>query len=343
MAVAESRNAAAPVVGAELRAPVVGAELRAPAVAAELRTPETGAAPPAPLALLAPAAAAAPPAPVATFAPPVPRAWRPTLLVTASAGIHAAAAAALVAAPGQWRMAAAALLANHVALAGAGLWPGSRLLGPNLRRLPAAAARRGEVALTFDDGPDPRVTPAVLDCLARYGVRATFFCIGRLAEAHPEVVAETVRRGHRVENHSYSHPHAFTCYPPAALRHELRRGQEALLRAGGVRPRFFRAPAGFRSLLLDRELAAAGLDLASWTRRGFDTVSRDPRRVVRRLLRGVAGGDILLLHDGSAARDRAGAPVVLAALPRLLDALAARGLRAVPLPHPSADSREETS
>jgi peptidoglycan-N-acetylglucosamine deacetylase len=275
------------------------------------------------------------PAPAPAGEAAAPRAWRPAPLLTASASLHVAAAAALAAAPHHWRLAVAALVGNHTVLAVAGLWPRSRLLGPNLCRLPGAAARRGEVALTFDDGPDPRVTPAVLDCLERYGVRASFFCIGRRAETHPELVAETVRRGHRVENHSYSHPAAFTCYPPAALRREVGRAQEALARAGGVRPRWFRAPAGFRGPLLERELAAAGLHLASWTRRGFDTVSRDPGRVAGRLLKGAAGGDVLLLHDGSAARGRGGAPVVLAALPRLLDELARRGLRGVPLPPPA--------
>src|SRR5260370_42646728 len=122
------------------------------------------------------------------------RAGRPAPLLSAWAGLHAAAAAALAVAPHHWRMAAAALVGNHTLLAGAGLWPRSRLLGPNLRRFSGAAARRGEVALTFDDGPDPRVTPAVLDCLERYGVRASFFCIGRRAETHPELVAETVQR-----------------------------------------------------------------------------------------------------------------------------------------------------
>ena len=282
-------------------------------------------------------------------APPLPgdaaasRAWRPSPLLTASAGLHAAAAALLAVAPHHWRLAVAALVGNHTLLGGAGLWPRSRLLGPNLCRFSGAAARRGEVALTFDDGPDPRVTPGVLDCLERYGVRASFFCIGRRAETHPDLVAETVRRGHRVENHSYSHPPAFTCYPPAALRRELRRAQEALARAGGARPRWFRAPAGFRGPLLERELAAAGLHLASWTRRGFDTVSRDPARVAARLLKGAAGGDVLLLHDGSAARDRGGAPVALAALPRLLDELARRGLRAVPLPPPAGDAAGDDS
>jgi len=279
------------------------------------------------------------PAPAPSGEAPAPRAWRPTPLLIASAGLHAAVAAGLAVAPHHWPLAVAALAGNHTLIGGAGMWPRSRLLGPNLSRLSAAAARRGEVALTFDDGPDPRATPAVLDCLERHGVRASFFCIGRRAEDHPELVAETVRRGHRVENHSYSHPYAFACYPPAALRREVRRAQEALTdalaRAGGSSPRWFRAPAGFRSPLLERELAAAGLHLASWTRRGFDTVSRDPGRVAARLLKGAAGGDVLLLHDGSATHGRGGAPVVLAALPRLLDGLARRGLRAVPLPPPA--------
>jgi peptidoglycan/xylan/chitin deacetylase (PgdA/CDA1 family) len=277
-------------------------------------------------------------------APPPPRAWRLTPLLTASAGLHVAAALALAAAPRHWQLAAAALVGDHATIAGAGLWPSSRLLGPNLTRLPDAAARRGEVALTFDDGPDPEVTPAVVEQLEGYGVRASFFCIGRRAEAHPEVVAELARRGHQVENHSYSHPHAFSCYSSAALRRQIRRAQEALARASGSRPRFFRAPAGFRNLLLERELAHAGLDLASWTRRGFDTVSRDPRRIAWRLLRRVRGGDVLLLHDGSAARDRHGVPVVLQALPRLLDELAARGLRAVPLwPAAAGGAEQEAS
>jgi peptidoglycan/xylan/chitin deacetylase (PgdA/CDA1 family) len=264
------------------------------------------------------------------------RPWRPAPLLLASAGLHTATVAALAAAPHLWPLAAATLAGNHLLLAGAGLWPASRLLGPNVSRLPAAAARRGEVALTFDDGPDPRVTPAVLEELDRHGARASFFCIGRRAEAHPELTAEAARRGHHVENHSYSHPNAFSLYLPAAQRREIRLGQEALRRAAGELPRFFRAPAGFRNLWLERELAAAGLCLASWTRRGFDTVSRDPRHIARRLLANLQAGDVLLLHDGAGARDRHGAPVVLEALRRLLDELAARGLRAVALPRGTA-------
>ena len=285
----------------------------------------------------------APAADPAAASPPAPRPWRPSRWLQGSAALHAAAAVAVAAAPARWPWAAAALAADHLASAAAGLWPASCLLGPNLSRLPAAAARRGEVALSFDDGPDPRVTPAVLEQLAGGGVRASFFCIGRRAESHPEVVAELARRGHRVENHSYSHPYAFSCLPPPALRREVRRAQEILTRAAGRPPRFFRAPAGLRSWLLERELAAAGLHLASWSRRGFDAVSRDPRRIARRLLAGLRAGDVLLLHDGSAALDRGGRPVVLELLPRLLDELAARGLRAVPLPEAGLGEPEGAS
>jgi len=261
-------------------------------------------------------------------------AWTP--LLAGSAALHAAGLAALALAPGRWPLVAAALFADHCVVAGAGLWPRSTLLGPNLSRLPEAAARRGEVALTFDDGPDPEVTPRVLDLLDRRGVRASFFCIGRRAAACPEVAAEIARRGHAIENHSHTHPHAFVLYPPRALGRQIDAAQEALARAAGRAPRLFRAPAGLRSFLLERELARRGLALASWTRRAFDTVRGRPEAVAAALLDGLAAGDVLLLHDGGAARTAGGSPVVLEALPRLLDGIAERGLRPVPLAPPEA-------
>ena len=264
--------------------------------------------------------------------PDTPPRWRPTPFLLGSAAIHAAGVLTALGFPQQAPAVAATLFANHVALAAATLWPKGPLLGPNLTRLPGAAAAKGEVALTFDDGPDPEVTPQVLDLLAARSARATFFCIGRRAEEYPEIAAEAVRRGHTLENHTWSHPNAFACYLPRAMRREIRRAQEVLERISGRRPRFFRAPAGFRNFLLEPELLPLGLSLASWTRRGYDTVSRDAEAVSRRLLQKLAGGDVLLLHDGSAARGRGGRPVVLEVLPRLLDELEARGLRAVPMP-----------
>src|SRR5262245_62060528 len=96
---------------------------------------------------------------------PAARPWRPAPAIKASAVLHAGGLAALAAAPEAWTAVLAAVAANHVALFGASLAPRSGLLGPNLTRLPAAAAARGEIAITFDDGPDPEITPRALDCL----------------------------------------------------------------------------------------------------------------------------------------------------------------------------------
>ena len=255
-------------------------------------------------------------------------------LVRASLALHAGGVALAVAAPRLWPWVVSTLVADHLALAGGSLWPRSSLVGPNLTRLPAPAAGDRPVALTFDDGPDPAVTPRVLETLARRGARATFFCVGRRAEAHPDLVTAIARAGHRVENHSHRHLNGFCFLGPRGVGREIDRAQEVLSRCAGAAPRWFRAPAGIRNPWLDGALVRRGLEYASWTRRGFDTVTRDPARVLDRLTRGLAPRDILVLHDGGAARDREGRPVILEALPRLLDALDAAGLSAVPLPPP---------
>lgn len=259
------------------------------------------------------------------------RSWRPTLLLRVSAGLHLAGVPALAFAPRAWPVVIGALIADHITMVAAGLWPRGTLLGPTLVRLPPGARARREIALTFDDGPDPEITPRVLDILDARGARSTFFCIGRRVERYRDVTAEIARRGHCVENHSHRHRNAFWFLPPALLRDEIERAQGAIATATGRAPRLFRAPAGIRSPLLDPVLARAGLELAAWTRRGFDTVSPDPGRVLARLVRGLAPGDILLLHDGSSARGAIGDPVILAVLPRLLDAVEAAGLKPVPL------------
>ena len=259
------------------------------------------------------------------------RRWQPTPLILGSFGLHAGALVGLAMAPAQWPAAVGALAANHALLTAAGLWPRSRLLGPNLLRLPAAAVARREIALTIDDGPDPEVTPRVLDLLDAHEARATFFCIGERALRHRDLCAEIVRRGHAVENHTQRHIHNFSMLGPRGFEREIAAAQETLESITGSRPRFFRAPAGLRNPFLEPVLAKLDLQLASWTRRGFDTVRRDPHYVAGRLLHKLGAGDILLLHDGHAARTTANRPVVLEVLPRLLDACASRGLALITL------------
>ncbi|HLZ97046.1 MAG TPA: polysaccharide deacetylase family protein [Steroidobacteraceae bacterium] len=252
-------------------------------------------------------------------------------VLSASAAVHLGAAAAAFVFPREWPWAVGAVAANHGVLTAAGLWPRSRLLGPNWIRLPSASAARREVALTIDDGPDPRVTPQVLDLLATHDVRATFFCVGERVERYADVAREIVRRGHAVENHSQRHRHNFSLLGPGGMRNEIARAQDGIARITGSTPQFFRAPAGLRNPFLNPVLDSLGLRLASWTRRGFDTINGNADVVYRRLAHALGGGDILLLHDGNAALGAAGKPVILDVLPRLLERLRAARLSPVTL------------
>ncbi|CAG2143283.1 polysaccharide deacetylase family protein [Ralstonia mannitolilytica] len=257
------------------------------------------------------------------------RRWKPTPLISGALAVHAGAALAAVAAPAAWPWAGGSVIASHLVLMAAGLWPRSTWLGPNWTRLPETAG--AQIALTIDDGPDPEVTPRVLDMLDRYNAKATFFCIGELALRHPRCVEAIVARGHAVENHSQRHRHTFSVQGPGALRREIGAAQDTLTQITGTRPLFFRAPAGLRNPFLEPVLCQLGLQLASWTRRGFDTRSTNADAVAQRLLHHLARRDILLLHDGHAARDAQGEPVLLSVLPKVLEAARQARLRCATL------------
>ncbi|MFZ0790485.1 MAG: polysaccharide deacetylase family protein [Chromatiaceae bacterium] len=256
---------------------------------------------------------------------------RASALVRASVLLHVLVPAAALAQPALWPWWLGLILLDHFALTAAGLWPRSALLGPNWRELPATARQGRAVALTIDDGPDPEVTPRALEILARREVRATFFCIGERAQAHPELIAAMVAAGHAVENHSHRHSHRFSLFGPGRMRADLTEAQDTLGRLAGTAPRFFRAPAGLRNPFLEPVLSRLGLQLVSWSRRGFDTREGDPQRVLGRLARGLAPGAILLLHDGNAARSPEGRPVILEVLPDLIERIHLAGLEPVTL------------
>src|SRR5438309_176588 len=255
----------------------------------------------------------------------------PSGLIRGSVAWHAAAAAVTLVRPHWWPWSLCAVVADHLLLTAAGLWPRSRLLGPNWTRLPATAGGAGAIAITIDDGPDPDITPRVLALLEAHGAQATFFCIGERVARHPGLAREIVRCGHAIENHSQRHLHRFSLLGPRALAQEIGRAQQSIAAATGEVARFFRAPAGLRNPFLEPVLARANLRLVSWTRRGFDTLSGSPARVLGRLTRHLQSGDILLLHDGHAARTAAGGAVILEVLPLLLAAVTAARLTPITL------------
>lgn len=180
------------------------------------------------------------------------------------------------------------------------------------------------MALTFDDGPDPQRTPAVLDLLARQGVRATFFVVGARAEVHPELVRRMVAEGHVVGNHSYTHSWRFPLRSLGRTMEELRRTGEVLHRITGRQPRLFRPPFGVTNPTIARAVRRLGLDPVGWSIRSLDTMGQSPERVAARILRRLHPGAVILLHDRCAGSER------LVGL--LVEGLRSRGLEPVTLP-----------
>jgi peptidoglycan/xylan/chitin deacetylase (PgdA/CDA1 family) len=159
---------------------------------------------------------------------------------------------------------------------------------------------RREVWLTIDDGPDPQDTPRILALLAAHQAHATFFVIGEKAGRHPDLIRTIVAGGHEVAHHTHTHPLAlFWCASPARVARELDAALE-ILSAAGVRPNRFRPPAGIKNLWLASALRARGLTGIGWSARGLERWRGDAATVATRVLRGLAPGAILLLHEGPA-------------------------------------------
>ncbi|MCR6482555.1 polysaccharide deacetylase family protein [Amycolatopsis sp. OK19-0408] len=175
------------------------------------------------------------------------------------------------------------------------------------------------VALTFDDGPYPSTTPALLAALG--GVQATFFLWGEHAAAHPALVREIAAAGHVLGNHSWTHPH-LTGLPAAACDEEVRRTQDLLAELTGTPPALFRPPYGDTSAEVAGIVAGHGLTEVLWTVDTRDWAGAAAAEIVAAAARAEPGGTVLM-HEGC--------PATVAAVPRVLAGLAARGLRPGPV------------
>ncbi|HSS32924.1 MAG TPA: polysaccharide deacetylase family protein [Solirubrobacterales bacterium] len=183
------------------------------------------------------------------------------------------------------------------------------------------------VALTFDDGPHPQGTPAVLELLREAGVGATFFLAGEQVERRPALVAEIVAAGHRVELHCHRHRNQLRLSPRSLLE-DSERAKAAIENAGGQMVSAYRPPYGIFSAVGLRAIRSRGWRPVLWSQWGRDWASRaTPDSIARRLTAGVTAGDILLLHDADYYSARDSWVRTVAALPRILEELEARGLR----------------
>jgi peptidoglycan/xylan/chitin deacetylase (PgdA/CDA1 family) len=190
---------------------------------------------------------------------------------------------------------------------GGGLWaaasPASQLYGPTLRRLPAGGPAR-RLALTFDDGPNPAVTPQLLNLLDRHQAKVTFFVVGKFARACPDLIREIHARGHLLANHTDTHPH-LAWHSKSRNADELRRCEESVAEALGagsqsvkMKMKWMRPPFGFRGPQLWSAMRDTGIEgVAMWSKLCFDWKPQPAQQIIQRLAR-VGAGDIVLMHDG---------------------------------------------
>jgi peptidoglycan/xylan/chitin deacetylase (PgdA/CDA1 family) len=204
-------------------------------------------------------------------------------------------------------------------------FPQLSLFGPFLCAGPRGRKR---VALTFDDGPDERSTPALLEFLRQRGVQVAFFGVGKRVAAYPDIAARIVREGHLLENHSHAHSNATNFFSVPRLQIELSQAQEAIRQATGIAPVYFRPPMGLSNPRVFRTANELGLKVIGWTARGLDTRVTDSEKVVSRICRRIKPGAIILLHDGNIPADR-----LVTTVKTLLDRLRTLDYEVVRLDH----------
>lgn len=192
--------------------------------------------------------------------------------------------------------AAAAAAAGYQSMAPTGQWYGKTFTG-----LPRGSR---QIALTYDDGPNDPHTLRLLEVLARNGVHATFFLVGRYVQQHPEIARQIVQAGHIVGNHTFTHP-LLTFKSEVEIRQELSQCRGALEDAIGEPSNLFRPPFGGRRPAVLRVARELGLEPVMWNVTGYDWNAPPAAAIERKVAKQIRGGDVILLHDGGHKRMRA--------------------------------------
>jgi peptidoglycan-N-acetylglucosamine deacetylase len=211
------------------------------------------------------------------------------------------------------------------ALAHGAYYPNSPIFGSVISRV---GSDEPVVALTFDDGPNPDATPPILDALGERGAKASFFILGRHAERWPAIVRRIAEEGHAICNHGYHH-RKLHFKSPGYVRDDLELGTRAIVDACGVRPRFFRAPHGFRSPWVTAIARSLGQRTVGWSRGVWDTSLPGVNVIAERTVCAARPGAILLLHDGDGYDPLGDRTQTAQAVPIIVDRIRSAGLRFV--------------
>lgn len=204
------------------------------------------------------------------------------------------------------------------------------------------SSERREIAITFDDGPNPRYTPAILDALKTKGVKATFFVTGRHVQKYPEIAKRIAVEGHDIGNHTYSHRELVPATRQAVVW-QVRQAARVIEEVTGRKTRLMRPPRGIYSNAVRQLLVEEGYQIVLWTVSGIDWRGVSAKRIARRVLRYAQPGGIILLHDGGALLRREGASRrnTVEALPLIINGLRERGYRIVTMSHMLSEEERE--
>ena len=185
---------------------------------------------------------------------------------------------------------------------------------------------RGQIALTFDDGPLPGATDTLLDTLQSLNAPATFFVIGRFAKRWPDLIRRIDAEGHLIGNHTYDHSRLSILRGPWYWQRQIADTNAAIFDIIGKRPLMFRPPFGTRTPINMPQVRRANQACVMWTRRAKDGVAATTDQILNRLLPDAVDGDVMLLHDGREPASRRDPTHTLRAIEPLVHSLRERGL-----------------
>jgi peptidoglycan/xylan/chitin deacetylase (PgdA/CDA1 family) len=160
-----------------------------------------------------------------------------------------------------------------------------------------AQPRLKEIAISFDDGPLPQYTKEILDVLEKTGTPATFFCIGHRVTKHPELMRQIHAAGHIIGNHSYSHSPLFDLYSAKKMTEDLQQMNAEVRQQLGITLKLFRPPYGVTNPNLGKAVEAGGFTAVGWSIRSLDTITKDPDRLLKKVLKSLRPGAVVLFHD----------------------------------------------